>query len=275
MNILTFDIEEWFIYQQYPKGGKAYYLPIINDYLTRLLNLLDQNNQKATFFCLGKVAEEYPEVIQIIAERGHEIGCHSYKHILVHKMSAKEFYSDTQSAIHSIESVTGKKVKGYRAPAFSIGKNNKWAFEVLIDLGIEYDCSVFPAIRSFGGYPSFPSHFPSVIEINGKSIKEFPISFAEIFTHRIAYSGGGYFRILPYWWIKKQVENADYVMSYFHIRDFDAKQKIYKSLRYLQSYYGIKGAFLKISRYINDNKFVSVEMADKKINWESAPKVMM
>lgn len=271
MNLLTFDIEEWYVYQLYPKGGKEYYLPIINDYLNKLLELLDCKNQKATFFCLGKVADEYPEVIESIAQKGHEIGCHSDKHIFVNKMTPKEFYNDTQRAIKSIESITGKKVLGYRAPAFSIGEQNNWAFQVLCDLGIEYDSSVFPAFRRFGGYPSFIFNEPVSIKIGANIIKEFPISTRTIFNKKITISGGGYFRLFPYDLITKFTKESSYNMSYFHIRDFDSKQKRVKSLSYFYSYYGINGAFEKLNRYISNHDFISIEQANKEIDWVTAP----
>lgn len=270
MNILTFDIEEWFVYQQYPKGGADYYLPIINDYLDRLLSLLEENNIKATFFCLGKVAEEFPEVIKKIAEKGHEIGCHSYQHKFVTDLTRKEFYNDTLKAKTLLEDVSGQKVVAYRAPAFSFTKNNKWAFEVLAELGFEYDCSIFPANRSFGGFSSFPANEPVVIDIKGRKIKEFPINIDTFLGLSIPYSGGGYFRLLPYNFIRRLANKNDYVMSYFHIRDFDAKQKSVKSLRYFKSYYGVKSAFHKLSRYITENKFISLYDADKRIDWSKS-----
>ncbi len=271
MNILTFDIEEWYLYQKFSKGGKQYFLPIIDGYLNQLLDLLDLNNQRATFFCLGKVAKEYPKVIEKIAENGHEIGCHSYEHKFVTEMNVKDFYFDTKMALKEIEAITGKKVKGYRAPAFSISEKNKWAFKVLMDIGIEYDCSVFPATRAFGGFPSFSNNTPSLIDIDGVLLKEFPINTAKIFGKTLAFSGGGYFRLIPYNRIQKLTKNADYIMSYFHIRDFDAKQKRVKSLRYFQSYYGINNAFLKLNKYINENTFLTVEQANNNIDWEKAP----
>src|SRR6187455_850124 len=103
MNILTFDIEEWYTYELYPKGGKDYYLPIINQYLDDVLDLLDEIDTSATFFCLGVIARNYPEIIKKIDSRGHEIGCHSDKHILVTKMTAAEFKADTHAAVQDIE----------------------------------------------------------------------------------------------------------------------------------------------------------------------------
>ena len=269
MNILTFDIEEWYVYQLYPKGGKAYYLPIIDEYLDKLLLLLKDNDVKATFFCLGKVAEEYPNVIRKIVDNGHEIGCHSYQHKFVTQMTKEEFYDDTLYAKKILEEVSGQKILAYRAPAFSFSKSNKWVFEVLCELGFEYDCSIFPTSRSFGGFKSFATDKPSIVDVNGATIKEFPVNISDIFGLTIPFSGGGYFRLTPYSLIKSELLKNDYIMSYFHIRDFDAKQKQVKSIRYFKSYYGIKSAFEKLSRYINENNFVSLYQADELIDWKN------
>ena len=267
MNILTFDIEEWYVYQQYPKGGSEYYLPIIDGYLDKLLFLLKKNGIKATFFCLGKVAEEFPKVIRKIVELGHEIGCHSYEHKLVTQMTRDEFYKDTLKAKNLLEEVSGQKVIAYRAPAFSFTESNKWAFSVLTELGFKYDCSIFPSARSFGGFPSFPANSPAIIEIDGHKIKELPVNISKVFGLSLPISGGGYFRLVPYSLIRCELIKNEYIMSYFHIRDFDAKQKQVKSLRYFQSYYGIKSAYKKLSRYIDENNFVSLYTAMELIDW--------
>lgn len=267
LNILTFDIEEWVVYQQYPKGGKDYYLPILDEYLDKLLALLKVKGVKATFFCLGKVAEEYPYVIKKIVDHGHEIGCHSYEHKFVTQMTRDEFYNDTLKAKRILEEVSGQNIIAYRAPAFSFTETNQWVFIVLAELGFEYDCSVFPSSRSFGGFPSFPTIGPVIIDINGYKLKELPINISVIAGLSIPFSGGGYFRLLPYWLIGSELKKNDYIMSYFHIRDFDAKQKQVKSLRYFKSYYGIKSAFDKLSRYINENDFVSLYTASDRIDW--------
>jgi polysaccharide deacetylase family protein (PEP-CTERM system associated) len=275
MNILTFDIEEWFVYQKYPKGGKDYYLPIIDDYLEKLLLLLKERKLSATFFCLGKVAEEYPYVIKKIVEGGHEIGCHSYEHKLVTGMTKSEFYEDTNKAKKILEEVSGQKVTAYRAPAFSITESTKWALSVLIELGFEYDCSIFPSDRSFGGFPSYPSDQPGFIEINGLKIKEFPVNISKILGMSIPFSGGGYFRLVPYKIINSELRKKEYVMSYFHIRDFDAKQKHVKSFRYFQSYYGIKSAYEKLSKYVRSNDFMSLYEASEMINWEQTQSIKL
>lgn len=275
MNLLTFDIEEWYIYEKFPKGGKDYYLPIINNYLENILNILDQKEYKATFFCLGNIARQQPEIIKKIANRGHEIGCHSDEHNLVTDLDPKQFKDDTGLAIDSLQQLVGKKVNMYRAPAFSITENNKWALEVLIECGIEYDSSIFPANHRFGGFKNLNLNKPSFLETKSGLIKEFPINYITIGNKRIMYSGGGYFRLIPYPLINYFTRKSDYNMAYFHIRDLDKYQKIVKSANYFYSYYGIKNAYKKLEKYLNDFNFISLGQSDSLINWQTAPKFII
>ena len=179
MNILTFDIEEWYIEKAFHGARKELY-EIFDRYLAQILDVLEERGINATFFCLGKMASEFPEIVKVIAEKGHEIACHSDKHVWLNKMSYKEVEEDTHIAIDSLEQLLGKKIKGYRAPAFSIGENNKWAFEIFYKYGIEYDASIFPAARDFGGFPSFGHNRPVMLSYQGIEIKEFPICMTRI-----------------------------------------------------------------------------------------------
>lgn len=273
MKILTFDIEEWFAYEGFPYEKKELYLPRLNILLNTLLDDLDKYNLKATFFCLGTIARDYPNVITKINNRGHEIACHSDKHYWLTELSYEGISQDTRMAVDSLEQVIGKKIKGYRAPAFSITENNKWVFEILAANGIEYDSSIYPSNRDFGGFPSFRSQEPSFVNYNGIKIKEYPMSLANILKLELAYSGGGYFRLLPYSIIKKETQKHDYVMTYFHLRDFDVNQikKFQLSLRYIKSYYGITNAYKKLITYINDYRFINVEQASKELDWDQRP----
>ena len=137
--------------------------------------------------------------------------------------------------------MSGTSLDGVDLAICTFTKANKWAFEILYELGIEIDSSIFPANRSHGGLPSFKSKYPSIISYNGVSLKEFPINYHSIFNKKIIYSGGGYFRFIPYTAIKKWSKCSDYIMSYFHPRDFDFNQPIIKELstfRKFKSYVG-------------------------------------
>ena len=292
MNVLTFDIEEWYTEKVYHGDRASYYLQY-DHYLDSILDLLDERHLKATFFCVGQMGTMFPEVVGKIFSRGHEIGCHSNIHTWLNKMSRDEAFEDTRQAIDSLEQCIGQKVVSYRAPAFSIGKENAWAFEVLAECGIERDASVYPAVRDFGGFAEFGQQKPSVLQCGDQTIKEFPISLTQFMGKKFAYSGGGYFRLFPLWFIKNRMRKRDYNMCYFHIGDLilmeeglmskiDYERKFKESgsiikryLRYLKDNLGMSGAFDKMVSLISSTEFVSVETAERQIDWEKTATIKL
>ena len=280
MNILTFDIEEWFhiLDNDSTKSEKEWsnFEYRLDSNMDRIFEMLDRKDQKATFFVLGWVAREFPHIVKKIHELGFEIATHSDRHQLAYNQTRKEFAADLDCSIKSIEDLTGVKVRTYRAPGFSIKEDNKWAFEELIKQGIEIDCSVFPAKRSHGGFPSYGHSEPSIINIKGVSVKEMPINLVNLLGKEMIFSGGGYFRLLPYTLIKQMINKSDYVMTYFHPRDFDKDQPVIGDLslvRRFKSYYGLGSAFSKLERLIDDFEFIDIDEADKRINWDLAKNV--
>lgn len=292
MNILTFDIEEWYLEKMY-FGDHSERYKEFDFYLDQILNALDKRGLKGTFFCVGGMANDFPDVVRKIESRGHEIGCHSFKHVWLNKMNEIEVLEDTRTSVDALEQCIGKKVKSYRAPAFSIGKDNKYVFEILFRCGIERDASVFPAARDFGGFPQFGEKTPTITYVSSTWIKEFPICTTKILGKELAYSGGGYFRFFPLNFIRKEMSKSDYNMSYFHIgdlipessglmskADFESYFKIpgtlkNRTLRYVKSNLGKKGAFEKLLKLVKTVEFVNLEQADKMINWELAPSVVL
>jgi polysaccharide deacetylase family protein (PEP-CTERM system associated) len=272
-NILTFDIEEWYHFDILSTEDKwAAYPSRINLYLPRVLDKLDEYNTKATFFCLGWIARTYPAIIKQIQQRGHEIACHSDKHFFVREMTPETFNKDLQLALDSIENVTGQKIHSFRAPAFTISEDATWAFEVLSQNGIENDCSIFPTSRSFGGFPSFGEAKPTLIQYKNCQIKEFPISAGVIFGKQMVFGGGGYFRLFPYPLIKNLMQKMDYNITYLHMRDFDYEQPRFKHLsamRYFKSYYGIKQAYGKFEKMLKDFRWMNVEQAAQRIDFNA------
>ena len=285
MNILTFDIEEWYL-ENLLHGGRAYKFRQFNQTLDNVLERLDDHKSCGTFFCLGRMAADYPEVVRKIAARGHEIGCHSDSHTWLTKMTPAELKNDTQNALHALEDVVGKKVTSYRAPAFSLTPENPWVVEVLAECGIESDASIFPAARDFGGYPSFPQDRPCRISYRGSVLKEYPVTIMTGFFKRIAFSGGGYFRLLPYGLIRKEMHRRDYNICYFHLADLIPEQKKMMSraqyedyfkepgtlknrfVRYVKSSIGAGDAFGKLIRLVEEFPFGSISDAQGKIDWD-------
>lgn len=272
MNILTFDIEDWYNCD-FLSGCFDWDNHEVRIYegVHRILDELDKRSLKGTFFCLGWLAEKHPSIIREIANRGHDIGCHSYQHELSHRFTLEEFVSDTTKAKTLIENVIGKQIKTFRAPGFSITRNNLWALKALSDLGFEYDCSIFPAHHDYGGMPSYGKGVPKLIDLeDGRYIKEFPINVQKVAGKSIVFSGGGFFRLFPYPFIKYWAQKSSYLMSYFHPRDFDVDQPIVPNLplvRRFKSYVGIKTAFKKFQHLLDDFSFVNIEEADKRIDW--------
>ena len=138
MNILTFDIEEWF-HCDFISGDEEWSEKEVRIHKNTdfILETLLKYNRKGSFFILGWIAEKYPEIVNKIRNEGHEIGCHSMKHQLVHRFTPKEFKNDTYKALEITEQILGEKIIMYRAPAFSITKDTPWAFEILFELEID------------------------------------------------------------------------------------------------------------------------------------------
>lgn len=255
MNILTFDIEEWVLEKEHFGDRKEKYAEYDRT-LDYILELLEANNQSATFFCLGKLAIDFPHVINKIAANGHEIGSHSHAHKWVNKMTPDEFREDTVSAITAIEDVIGKKVESFRAPAFSIGGSNKWAIEILAECGIKNDASIFPGVRDFGGFPSFNEQQPCKIEYNGCELNEFPIPLYRlpVIGKDLAYSGGGYFRLLPLSFVKSRLNANNYNMCYFHIEDLLTEKVKMMSKEEFEDYFKEPGTIKnRFFRYLKSN----------------------
>lgn len=281
MNILTFDIEDWYhlldIDCAVTEADWCHFKPRIHANVERLLELTVRHGHTATFFCLGWVAEQYPEIIRTIDELGFEVASHSHMHQLVYQQTPLQFREDLKRSIHTLEDITGKKIKTYRAPGFSFVKGNAWAVEILLEHGIERDSSIFPAERGHGGYEDFGSAQPSLLNCPAGKMKEFPISLGQVLGKNIVFSGGGYFRLMPFWMIRRLTSRSDYVMTYFHPRDFDADQPVLDLPlhRRFKSYVGLSGAYKKLDEWLSQQKFIDIETADKLVNWDMVPMVEM
>ena len=282
MYILTFDVEEWFHLLDFDatrteiEWGK--FEVRIHDNVERIFRILEDTNTKATFFIIGWVAKTYPDLIRKIADK-YQIGCHTMNHQLVWQQTPEEFRKDVEAGVKMLEDITGKKVESFRAPGFSIRESEGWAYEILADLGVKYDCSVFPAAHAHGGLPSYPKPAPGIIEYKGIQMKEFPVGFKTIAGKHIIFSGGGYFRLCPYSLIKKwSKESSDYMMAYIHPRDLDPGQPMLEGLplaRKFKSYVGLGGAGKKLLKWLNDFEFVDVETAAGMIDWKSSPVITL
>ena len=195
----------------------------------KLLALFDETGARGTFFVLGWVAERYPELVRQIAQRGHEIACHGFSHRLVYEQPPEEFHEETLRAKKLLEDVTGSAVLGYRAASYSIVRRSLWALDTLVELGFAYDSSIFPVRHDRYGIPDAERSPHRLATPSGKAIVEWPLSTAQAFGLKLPVSGGGYFRLLPYWltrWGLKSINQREArpFIFYLHPWEIDPEQ---------------------------------------------------
>jgi polysaccharide deacetylase family protein (PEP-CTERM system associated) len=279
LNILSIDLEDWFCHDNYSQNMRWQNFEVrIHIGLDKILEELDNCGISATFYCLGWIAENQPKLIKEIHRRGHHIGCHSFQHQLSSRLSYSEFLSDTRKAKDLLENLIGENVTSFRAPSFSFTKSNTYCLQALIELGFETDSSIFSAKRESGGMPELDISAPTILSINGHQIKEFPMSYYRFFGKKIIYSGGGYFRIIPYSICKSIMNKNNYNMTYFHPSDFDPGQPSMSHLpikRRIKNEINLKGTFVKFQHLLSDFNFVSVKQATSIINWDSVDRVVL
>lgn len=228
LNLLTFDIEEWFhanyggadLSANRGRGSR------FRAQMDTLLQLCSDNGCKATFFVLGSIGEDYPDVVRAIAAQGHEVASHGYGHQLAYNQTVAEFKTDVQKSVAILEDTAGVRVLGYRAPSWSIVERNLHYLEVLEALGLKYDASIFPVKTFLYGIPGAPTeiHRPWV---NGRELNlyEVPMSVMKLLGRNIGYSGGFYFRVFPKFLIKNAIVAANCrgnsAIVYLHPRELD------------------------------------------------------
>ena len=191
----------------------------------RILEMLAERDVKATFFTLGWIAERYPQLVRDIVQGGHELASHGYGHERVSDLSPEAFSQDIQRAKALLEDLGGAPVLGYRAPSFSIGVGNLWAFDQLARAGYQYSSSIYPIQHDHYGMPDSPRFAYRV----GSGLLEIPVTTLRVMNRNLPSSGGGYFRLLPYSlsrWMLRRVNQQDRepAIFYFHPWEIDAGQ---------------------------------------------------
>lgn len=279
LRILTVDLEDWYHILDHPPTRHPEHWERFESRVERntdrLLELLQQHGQRATFFCLGWMAERYPALIRRIAEH-HPIACHTYAHQLAYEQTPAMFRQDALRAKGLLEDVTGLSVTVFRAAGFSVGPRTPWFFEELIACGFTTDSSVFPMERGHGGYPGFPCGVPCRMLTRSGTLLEFPMSSVRLLGRSFAYSGGGYFRLMPYGLIRRWMEQEQYTLAYFHPRDIDPGQPVLDSLplsRRFKSYYGLNGCYSKLDRLLHEFRFLDMQQALEVIKESDLPVV--
>jgi polysaccharide deacetylase family protein (PEP-CTERM system associated) len=261
-NAITIDLEDYYQVSAFANHVSVdqwdSFASRIENNTARLLSIFDDLDTRATFFTLGWVAKRYPKLVREIADRHHEIACHSNVHRSVCALTADEFRDDTLQAKRLLEDVTGIAVRGYRAPSFSITRGSLWAFEILADLGFSYDSSIFPIKHSNYGMPRAP-RFAFLIKTVSGLIAEFPMPTLKIGKVRAPIGGGAYLRLLPYWYTRWGIRfintNEDRpACVYVHPWELDSEQpRMNGSISgRLRHYFGLRSTESKFRRLLAD-----------------------
>ena len=229
VNALTIDVEDYFQVSAFAPHIKRSEWNSrecrIERNVGRILEMLSNHHTKATFFTLGWIAERYPQLIRQIAGQGHEIASHGYGHERASDLTEDAFFTDIHLAKVILEDLCGSEVKGYRAPSFSIGAGNLWAFDCLARAGYRYSSSVYPIRHDHYGMPDSPRFAYNV----RPGLLEIPVTTLRALGRNLPSSGGGYFRLLPYAlsrWMLKRVNDGDQQpgIFYFHPWEIDVAQ---------------------------------------------------
>jgi peptidoglycan-N-acetylglucosamine deacetylase len=227
VHALSFDIEDWFHVTGVPELEDETTWPhrstLVERRTDELLEICADHGVRGTFFIVGWIAERHPALVRRIADAGHELGSHSHRHRLIFQMSPPDFREDLRHSIAAIEHVAGCRVAGFRAPCFSIVPGCEWAFDELIDAGVEFDASLFPVPRENGGYRCPDEPHVCRLAPSGRAIPELPMSLGWLGPIRTGFSGGSYFRLMPGPLLRRQFnqcERADRpAVIYLHPRD--------------------------------------------------------
>jgi polysaccharide deacetylase family protein (PEP-CTERM system associated) len=205
VNAMTIDVEDYFHVSVFdglvPRDRWKTLESRVCANTERLLGVFDEAGVTATFFVLGWVAEQYPALVARIAAMGHEVASHGYSHRLIYDQTPAAFREDVRRAKALLESATGCRVDGFRAPSYSITPTTLWAIDVLIEEDYRYDASIFPIRHDRYGIPLSPRH-PYVLSRDSGSLVEVPASTVRLASLNLPVAGGGYFRLLPYSWTR-------------------------------------------------------------------------
>lgn len=230
----------------------------------RLLDLFDANAIKATFFVLGWVARKSPGVVREIHRRGHEVASHGMSHKLVFNQTPAEFSAETYESKALLQDIIGAAVIGYRASTYSITRRSLWALDILREAGFIYDSSIFPIHHDLYGIPDAMQVPSRIATPKGASIVEFPMSTAALWGVRVPVSGGGYFRLLPYWLTRSGLSKLNRQMRpfifYLHPWEVDPQQPRIKTgwKSRLRHYTNLDRCEARLRRLVSEFRFAPV-----------------
>jgi polysaccharide deacetylase family protein (PEP-CTERM system associated) len=266
VNALSVDVEEYYHAAIFRNGTRTLasgcFETRVEQNVERLLDLIGKHSAKATFFVLGEIAATHPAIVRRIAAERHEVACHGDRHEDVYRQSPQEFRHDIQSAKARLEDVAGAAVTGYRAPNFSIGRAQSWAYEILLEEGFHYDSSTYPILHDRYGQPDAPRFPYEIWRSQSASLVEFPIGTARLFGVNLPIGGGGYFRLSPFVLVQLGIQRVNTrerqpVMFYVHPWELDPGQPR-PPMRWrhrVRHYVGLEREATKLSRLLSLFRF--------------------
>jgi polysaccharide deacetylase family protein (PEP-CTERM system associated) len=229
VNALTIDVEDYFQVSAFAdRIARSDWdaLPCrVERNIDRILELFAEADAHGTFFTLGWIAERYPDVVRRISAAGHEVASHGFEHRRASEQKRDAFLADIRLAKAVLEDIAGQEVHGYRAPSFSVGRANTWAFDCMSEAGYKYSSSIYPIRHDHYGVPDAP-RFAHEIR---PGLLEVPVATIRMLSKNLPAGGGGYFRLLPYAisrWSIRRINTVDRkpAMFYFHPWELDPDQ---------------------------------------------------
>jgi polysaccharide deacetylase family protein (PEP-CTERM system associated) len=263
-NVFSVDLEEWFcvynLSEAIPFNKWDTCESRVEKPTLALLDLLARHGYEATFFVLGWVAERHPDLIREVERRGHEIATHSYAHRLITKMTPDEFRSDLGRSLEVLAKLATRPVCGFRAPSFSVTRRTWWSLEIMREMGIRYDSSVFP----IGFHPDYgvPDSQLGPHQV-AEGLWEVPMSVALVAGRRIPCCGGGYFRQFPYPLTRRLMRACNAqgrsVMFYLHPWEVDPGQPrvALPLVKRIRHYNNLDKTMGRLERLFEDFSFTS------------------
>nr|WP_307990862.1 XrtA system polysaccharide deacetylase [uncultured Niameybacter sp.] len=264
-NILCVDLEDWYNanLMEIDKNVEIQERVTINTY--RLLEIFEESNVKATFFVLASIAEKHPNLILEIKKKGHEIASHGYGHELIYSQSKEQFREDIKNSKKILEDIIDEPILGYRAPSWSITEKSLWALEILQQEGFKYDSSIFPFKNFLYGIKNAPRYaYNSNVYNKNSNLMEIPPSTIKFMKFNIPFSGGFYFRFLPYciidFFIKLINSYKQPVIVYIHPWEIDKNQPKLKlsPIAHFIQYYGIRRCEKKLKKLVKRYSFMTM-----------------
>ena len=219
--LFGFDLED--VRTMIPHGER--YAPRVRENTLPVLDFLDRHDARCTFFTVGNVARELPDLIAEIAARGHELACHTSEHTPLERLGPEGLRRDLERNIEDLQRAGAGEIQGFRAPVASLTAETAWAYEVLAELGFRYSSSVIPAPNPLYGWPEFGRE----CRTTDAGVFEIPLTTSHFPGLDVPYCGGVYFRVLPFpivrWLYRRDAAARGYVTCHLHPYDFDIEQE--------------------------------------------------